>query len=352
MCFLNGKLLGNEKDLLKWAQDTWDFTFTGSPVLYQSLAEDYYHKYLQNTGHRFVFMDMEIAGEKVGKLLFELFTDVCPKTAKNFETLCTGEQGLSESGIPLCYKGTIFHRVVPNGWVQGGDISPNPTGDGGESIYGPTFEDESFAITHSKRGTLGMANKGPHSNGSQFYITLQPTTWMDQTYVAFGQLIEGMDVLKKIEEAPTSHERPKYDFLLLVGASTAVDSEECSDHNNCMNCEDNGCVWANCSSIGCFNKTLVESENCPNASCSENSTGTVTPSPFPTNSTNITSSTAPTTTAPSNATTSLTPTTEPHHNTFDAASFIGGIVLVLGLQAVIFFLYKFCKSKDRNYHTL
>ncbi|CAG03607.1 unnamed protein product, partial [Tetraodon nigroviridis] len=118
--------------------------------------------------------------------MFELFSDYCPKTSKNFEALCTGEQGLTKSGIPLCYKDSLFHRVVPNGWVQGGDISPQRKGNGGESIYGPTFEDECFGVPHIKRGILGMANKGPHSNGSQFYITLEPTPWMDRTYVAFG----------------------------------------------------------------------------------------------------------------------------------------------------------------------
>ncbi|KAK2890121.1 hypothetical protein Q8A73_018421 [Channa argus] len=153
-------------------------------------------------------MDIEIAGEAVGRLLFELFSDICPKTSKNFEALCTGEQGLSQSGLTLCYKGCLFHRVVPNGWVQGGDISPKRKGNGGESIYGPTFEDESFAVSHWKRGTLGMANKGPHTNGSQFYITLQPTQWMDKTYVAFGQVVEGFDILRRLEDATTCNERP------------------------------------------------------------------------------------------------------------------------------------------------
>ncbi|XP_071335482.1 probable inactive peptidyl-prolyl cis-trans isomerase-like 6 [Trachinotus anak] len=210
MCFLNGVLLGNEKDFASWAKNQWNFTFTRPQAFYMALTEDYYTKHLQKTGHQFVFMDIEIAGEAVGKLLFELFSDVCPKTSKNFEALCTGEQGLSQSGLPLCYKGSLFHRIVPNGWVQGGDISPESKGDGGESIYGPTFEDESFAVSHSKRGTLGMANKGPHSNGSQFYITLQPTLWMDRTYVAFGQVVEGVDVLKRLEGAPICNERPKY----------------------------------------------------------------------------------------------------------------------------------------------
>uniref|UniRef100_A0A8C6UJS4 Peptidyl-prolyl cis-trans isomerase n=1 Tax=Neogobius melanostomus TaxID=47308 RepID=A0A8C6UJS4_9GOBI len=215
MCFLNGQLLGNETDLSKWATDKWNFTITQPPATYEALAYEYYHRYLQKTGNHFVFMDIEIAQETIGRLLFELFTDVCPKTSRNFKALCTGEQGMSASGFPLCYKGSVLHRVVPNGWVQGGDISPTQRDDGGESIYGQVFEDESFAITHSKRGILGMANKGPHSNGSQFYITLQPTPWMDGTYVAFGQLIEGVDVLKTIEEAPTSNERPKYDCKII-----------------------------------------------------------------------------------------------------------------------------------------
>ncbi|XP_008276859.1 putative inactive peptidyl-prolyl cis-trans isomerase-like 6 [Stegastes partitus] len=211
MCFLNGLLLGDEKDLASWAENQWSFTFTRPQAFYTALAEDFYTKHLQKTGHQFVFMDVDVAGEAAGRLLFELFSDVCPKTSKNFEALCTGEQGVSPSGLPLCYKGSLFHRVVPNGWVQGGDISPQSRGDGGESIYGPTFEDESFAVSHSKRGILGMANKGPHSNGSQFYITLQPTPWMDKTYVAFGRVVEGVDVLRRLEEAKTCNERPKYD---------------------------------------------------------------------------------------------------------------------------------------------
>ncbi|XP_041815095.1 probable inactive peptidyl-prolyl cis-trans isomerase-like 6 [Chelmon rostratus] len=211
MCFLNGPLLGNEMDLARWAKDQWSFTFTRPQAFYMALAEDCYTKHLKKSGHRFVFMDIDIAGEAAGRLLFELFSDVCPKTSKNFEALCTGERGLSQSGLPLCYKGSVFHRVVPDGWVQGGDISPERKGNGGESIYGPTFEDESFAVSHTKRGTLGMANKGPHTNGSQFYITLQPTPWMDRTYVAFGQVVEGVDVLRRLEEAITCNERPKYE---------------------------------------------------------------------------------------------------------------------------------------------
>ncbi|XP_075869745.1 putative inactive peptidyl-prolyl cis-trans isomerase-like 6 isoform X2 [Nelusetta ayraudi] len=211
MCFLNGLLLGNEKDLCSWARTKWDFSFSQPEDFYMALSQDYYSKHLRNTGHDFVFMDIEIEGKAVGKLLFELFSDICPKTSENFKALCTGECGLSQRGFPLCYKSSLFHRVVPNGWLQGGDIYPERKGNAGESVYGKTFEDESFAVLHNKRGILGMANKGPHTNGSQFYITLQPTPWMDRTFVAFGQLVEGIDVLRIVEEIATFNERPIFE---------------------------------------------------------------------------------------------------------------------------------------------
>uniref|UniRef100_A0A671P0P3 Peptidyl-prolyl cis-trans isomerase n=1 Tax=Sinocyclocheilus anshuiensis TaxID=1608454 RepID=A0A671P0P3_9TELE len=178
-------------------------------ALYKALAEEYYTSNLRSTGHTFVYMDIESGGEAFGRLLFELFSDVCPKTCKNFKTLCSGEAGLSKSNLELSYKGSIFHRVLPNGWLQGRDISPERKGIGGESIYGPTFEDENFVVSHNKRGILGMVNQGAHSNSSQFYITLQPTSWMDHKYVAFGQLVEGTEVLKRLEAVPTYNERPK-----------------------------------------------------------------------------------------------------------------------------------------------
>ncbi|XP_077409087.1 putative inactive peptidyl-prolyl cis-trans isomerase-like 6 isoform X1 [Vanacampus margaritifer] len=206
MCFVDGQFIGDDVALAAWAKDQWAFT-CDEPQ--DSCVDEYYLKHLRATKHRFVYMDIEIGGEPVGRLLFELFSDVCPKTSWNFEALCTGERGQSTGGYPLCYKGSLFHRVVPNGWVQGGDITPERKGNGGESIYGATFDDESFALSHNKRGTLGMANKGPHSNGSQFYITLQQTRWMDLTYVAFGQVVEGVDVLKRIEESPITNQRPE-----------------------------------------------------------------------------------------------------------------------------------------------
>ncbi|XP_016351742.1 peptidyl-prolyl cis-trans isomerase-like 6 [Sinocyclocheilus anshuiensis] len=209
MSFANGQLLGDERKLSSWAEKEWKFSFHRPQALYKALAEEYYTSNLRSTGHTFVYMDIESGGEAFGRLLFELFSDVCPKTCKNFKTLCSGEAGLSKSNLELSYKGSIFHRVLPNGWLQGRDISPERKGIGGESIYGPTFEDENFVVSHNKRGILGMVNQGAHSNSSQFYITLQPTSWMDHKYVAFGQLVEGTEVLKRLEAVPTYNERPK-----------------------------------------------------------------------------------------------------------------------------------------------
>uniref|UniRef100_A0A8C2EAR1 Peptidylprolyl isomerase (cyclophilin)-like 6 n=1 Tax=Cyprinus carpio TaxID=7962 RepID=A0A8C2EAR1_CYPCA len=211
MSFTNGQLLGDERKLSSWAEKEWKFSFHRPQALYKALAEEYYTSNLRSKGHIFVYMDIESGGEAFGRMLFELFSDLCPKTCRNFKALCTGEAGLSKSNLELSYKGSIFHRVVPNGWLQGGDISPERRGTGGESIYGPTFEDENFVVSHNKRGILGMANQGAHSNGSQFYITLQPASWMDHKYVAFGQLVEGTEVLKRLEAVPTYNERPKQD---------------------------------------------------------------------------------------------------------------------------------------------
>ncbi|XP_027010039.2 probable inactive peptidyl-prolyl cis-trans isomerase-like 6 [Tachysurus fulvidraco] len=216
LCFLNHSLLGDEKQLCSWAETQWTFTFYSPQALYTALAQECYTKHLLSTGHIFVYMDVMIGEEAVGRLLFELFSDLCPKTCENFKALCTGEAGSSQSRLTLCYKDSLFNRVVPNGWVQGGDITVQSSGNGGESIYGPTFEDESFSVSHNKRGIVGMANRGPHTNSSQFYITLQPALWMDKKYVAFGQVVEGSEVLRRLEEVPTYNERPRQDCRIVT----------------------------------------------------------------------------------------------------------------------------------------
>ncbi|XP_069454264.1 probable inactive peptidyl-prolyl cis-trans isomerase-like 6 isoform X4 [Ovis canadensis] len=202
MCFINDKLLGDALDLQKWAHKVWDIVDFKPPALYEALTVDYSAKFLRDTKHNFVFLDISIDLYPIGRLIFEI--------------LCTGKAGFSQSGIKLHYTGSIFHRVVRNGWVQGGDIVAGK-GDNGESIYGPTFEDENFSVPHNKRGVLGMVNKGRHSNGSQFYITLQAAPYLDKKYVAFGQLIEGTDVLHHLESVPTENERPIQNCLHCCG---------------------------------------------------------------------------------------------------------------------------------------
>ncbi|XP_069829730.1 probable inactive peptidyl-prolyl cis-trans isomerase-like 6 [Dendropsophus ebraccatus] len=214
MCFANGQFIGDEKAFKMWANDTWGYKDYRPLPLYKALAEDFYTKYMRSTKHVLVYIDIAIQDKLVGRLLFELFSDICPKTCKNFQSLCSGEVGDSQSGLKLHYKGSQFHRIVKNGWIQGGDIASGK-GNGGESIFGDTFEDENFAVPHNKRGILGMANKGRHLNGSQFYITLQATPYLDRKHVAFGQLIEGSEVLQKMEDIPTYNERPKIDCTIV-----------------------------------------------------------------------------------------------------------------------------------------
>ncbi|KAL4133386.1 hypothetical protein PRIC2_003704 [Phytophthora ramorum] len=149
-----------------------------------------------------VYFDVSIGGSRAGRVEFQLFPGL-PKTTENFRSLCTGERGLGRTtGKALHYKTVPFHRVIKGFMLQGGDLS-NHDGTGGESIYGGKFEDESFRYRHAKAGLLSMANAGKNTNGSQFFITTVPTPHLDGKHVVFGEVVRGIDVMKKMESVET-----------------------------------------------------------------------------------------------------------------------------------------------------
>ena len=176
-----------------------------------------------------VFFDLELDKKPIGRIIIMLYFQYAPKTCENFRLLCTGEAGFSDkTGKPLCFKGTIFHRIIPGFMMQGGDFTKF-NGTGNESAYNSEgLPEENTDLKHSRAGIVSMAKNGTKTNGSQFFITFGPAPWLDGTYTAFGEVIKGMEICMKVENVKTdANDKP----LLRVGITDCGEIVERESHD-------------------------------------------------------------------------------------------------------------------------
>ncbi|MFG3281634.1 peptidylprolyl isomerase [Streptomyces sp. NPDC048111] len=160
-----------------------------------------------------VYFDITIDGKDAGRIVFRLFDDVVPETARNFRELATGQNGYG-------YAGSSFHRVIPEFMLQGGDFT-HGNGTGGKSIFGATFNDENFSLKHDRPFLLSMANRGPNTNGSQFFVTTVVTPWLDGKHVVFGEVVEGQDLVRQIEGLGSGSGAPRATVVISKSGTVA-----------------------------------------------------------------------------------------------------------------------------------
>ena len=203
--------IGDDVQFIKWLKSNNVMNIekalnsNGKTINWEDLAAREYQKLLCESDNTFAYLEFSFDGDVVGRLLFQLFPDLAPKTCENFLALCEAEaNGYTKSPI---------HRIKPGGWLQGGDVLTG-NGDGGKSASGEPIPDESFHIKHSEYGILGMANDGPHTAQSQFYCTFAPTPSFDKIYCAFGKLADGTKLLKFLEEVDCANDRPRAELLI------------------------------------------------------------------------------------------------------------------------------------------
>ncbi|KAK9502776.1 hypothetical protein O3M35_011484 [Rhynocoris fuscipes] len=190
-----------------WSEDVWLQQHAGETLNENTKTSDTSESVTDNKKNPQVYFDISIGREKnAGRIIMMLRSDVVPKTAENFRCLCTHEKGFG-------YQGSTFHRIIPDFMCQGGDFT-NHNGTGGKSIYGGKFDDENFILKHTGPGILSMANSGPNTNGSQFFISTAKTEWLDGKHVVFGHVLSGMDVLKKMEKCGSKSGQPTEKIII------------------------------------------------------------------------------------------------------------------------------------------